>query len=92
MRPSIHCTRHRNMPPNPRMLKELEDIPDQYQRTLQGEQFLMFNSRQTEVEGRMLIFATQKNIELLCRSSTWFLDGTFKVVMGINQLFDYFKI
>ncbi len=36
----------------------------------------------------MLIFAPQKNIELLCRSSTWFLDGTFKVSPTIfSQLF-----
>ncbi len=40
------CTRRCNMPANLRTLEELEDIPDQYQRTLQGEQFLMFDRRQ----------------------------------------------
>ncbi len=41
-----------------------------------------------EVKGRVLIFATQKNVELLCRSNTWFLDGTFKVSATIfTQLF-----
>ncbi len=37
VRQSIRCTHRCNMPANPRMLEELEDIPDQYQRTLQGE-------------------------------------------------------
>ncbi len=88
MRQSIRHTRHRNMPANPRTLEEMEDISDQYQRTLQGERFLMFDSRQMEVNTRVPIFVTQKNIELLCRSSTWFLDGTFKVSSTIfSQLF-----
>ncbi len=49
----------------------------------------MFDSRWTEVEeGLVLIFATQKNIELLCRSSIWVLDRTFKVSPTIfSQLF-----
>ncbi len=36
MQQSIRYTRRCNIPSNPRMLEELEDIPDQYQRTLQG--------------------------------------------------------
>ncbi len=43
MQQSIRRTCRRNMPTNLRMLEELEDIPDQYQRTLQGERFLMFD-------------------------------------------------
>lgn len=32
---------------------------------------------------RVLVFATRRNIELLCQSTTWFLDGTFKTAPHI---------
>ena len=32
---------------------------------------------------RVLIFATRKNVELLCESPVWFLDGTFKTAPNI---------
>lgn len=32
---------------------------------------------------RVIVFATRKNIELLCASSVWFLDGTFKTAPNI---------
>ncbi len=68
-----HSIRH-NMPTNPRMLEELEDIPEQYQRTLQAERFLMVDSQQMEGEGRVLIFATQK-----------ILNGCSEVVPGSSM-------
>lgn len=33
--------------------------------------------------GRVLVFATRRNIELLCASTTWFLEDTFKTSTGI---------
>lgn len=89
----VRRTRRQNLPPNPKSLNELHMLPDQYQRTLQGQRFLMYDSReeyededeelhadeQDEEAARVLVFATRRNIELLCESSTWFLDGTFKV-------------
>lgn len=40
------------------------------------------------VQPRVIVFATRKNIELLCHSATWFLDGTFKTAPSIfAQLF-----
>jgi len=37
---------------------------------------------------RVLIFATRKNIEILCESHVWFLDRTFKTAPNISaQLF-----
>ena len=44
---------------------------------------------------RTLVFATRRNLELLCESGTWFIDGTFKAspiiftqlftIMGVRQ-------
>jgi len=39
------------------------------------------------------VFATRKNIELLCGSATWFLDGTFKTAPKIFvQLFTILEL
>ena len=41
-----------------------------------------------EDEGRVLIFATRRNIERLYKGLIWFVDGTFKVSPKISiQLF-----
>lgn len=88
--------RRKDLPPNPRSLSELGELPELYQKTLQGEKFLIFDSRVAEDEDddeddeeverdedsvapRALVFGTRQNLEVLCRSSAWFVDGTFKV-------------
>lgn len=84
--------RRRHLPTNPRSLRELEDIPERFQKTFLNERFLMYDSRDEDVEeeeqqqedeedegrDRVLVFSTRRNIELLCASPTWFMDGTFK--------------
>lgn len=81
LRKAIRRERRKNLPPNQQSLDELQDIPDQYRKTLQGERFLLMDNWNTadDDEGRVLVFATRKNIEMLCRSPIWFMDGTFKV-------------
>jgi len=34
-------------------------------------------SEHAEAAHRVIVFATRRNIEFLCESPTWFLDGTF---------------
>ena len=75
--------RRRNLPTNPRLLLELDELPERFKYTLLHEKFLIYDSRQEESEEdddreRVLVFSTSRNIELLCNSPTWFLDGTFK--------------
>ena len=58
--------------------------------------FLIHDSRdhgKPAVE-RILVFAMQKNIELLASSSTYFLDGTFKVLQfsEIEIIFIYLQL
>lgn len=95
---AIRRTRRRNMPTNPTSLAAFRELPDRFKATLLGENFLMFDSgydaedeEDSDIEedegevdcGRVLVFGTRKNIELLCRSHTWFLDGTFKTSPNI---------
>ena len=61
-------------PPNPKTLLELI-IPDDYRSTFDGKPFLLFDSG--PVENRILIFSTQKNLQLLQKCEHWFADGTF---------------
>ncbi|KAK7593070.1 hypothetical protein V9T40_007822 [Parthenolecanium corni] len=45
MRKTIGRTRRQHLPPNPKSLDALLDLPQQYQQTLQGERFLSFDGR-----------------------------------------------
>jgi hypothetical protein len=101
---ALQRVRKKEFPRNPRSLHDLKDIPDKYTKTLLGEQFLLYDSgppeeaEDTENEeeeippdpdfSRVIVYATRKNIELLCESPIWFLDGTFKTSPNIfAQLF-----
>ena len=82
--------RHRqdagNPPPVPRTCADIV-IPDEYQITTSGERFLMYDSGAGD-EDRILIFGTERNLQILETSQNWFCDGTFKVVPGqFYQLF-----
>lgn len=104
---TVRRIRRKNSTPNPRSLTDLGELPDAYQKTLLGEQFLMFNSLtaghddsdsddeedemaddEEQPPRRVLVFATRRNIELLCTSTVWFVDGTFKTAPSIfSQIF-----
>lgn len=75
---SMRQARRGCMPANPTSLEALEDVPESYQMTLTGDKFLLYDSRH-EIEGRVIVFCTRRNLELLSSSDTWYLDGTFKV-------------
>jgi len=73
---------HANDPlPVPPTVADLH-IPEKYQRTTTGEQFLLHDSDHGDAADgpRLLIFATQQNLGLLSQSNHWFMDGTFKIV------------
>ena len=98
LRKTIRHQRTKNLPPNQKSLVDLSDIPAaQYQEKLLGKPFLLQDNKNTadedEDEGRVLVFATRKNIEMLCRSPIWFEDGTFKVSPTIfAQLFTVIRL
>jgi len=62
-------------PSNPLTLTDIT-IPNNYSQTIDGRQFLINDIE--PVENRILVFATEKNLDLLAKSDHWFSDGTFK--------------
>ena len=83
---SIRRNRAENTPPNPRTLAELQEIPDLYQRTFGGDDFLQYDSKDQIEGGRVLVFATKRNLEILRECDMWFADGTFKVNFFFTKL------
>lgn len=79
---SIQRERLKNMPSNPRVIEDLQKVPDKFQLTKTGEKFLVYDSFCDDDCGagcgRILVFATRENLRLLFRSAIWFVDGTFK--------------
>uniref|UniRef100_A0A2S2P9P5 MULE transposase domain-containing protein n=1 Tax=Schizaphis graminum TaxID=13262 RepID=A0A2S2P9P5_SCHGA len=59
-------------PPNPKTLTELI-LPENYTTTFDGKPFLLFENG----ENRILIFSTQKNLQLMEKCDHWYADGTF---------------
>ena len=98
---AIHSQRKDNgFPPTPLRREDIPVLPERYQVTKAGEQFLIFDSGVGDNE-RILIFATQQGIRFLSNNSHWFMDGTFKLCPKIfyqiytihapnnNQVFPY---
>ena len=73
--------RRRYLPPNPTSLVELNEIPDEFTKTVTGDKFLIYdlNDHDEPKESRVIVFATRRNLEMLAASSMWFLNGTVKV-------------
>lgn len=88
---TIQRERSRNFPTNPRLIGELAEIPERYRKTLEGVDFLLYDSFEDQdytLPGRVIIFATQDNLRTLFKSKIWFADGTFSTVPTIFfQLF-----
>ena len=62
---------------NPPNRAEIPVLPQMYQLTSTGGQFLPYDSGIGD-DGRILIFASDQGLELLSNSDHWFYDGTFK--------------
>lgn len=81
MKKQIRRERRKHLPPNPKSLDELGDLPEQYGRTFSGDNFLLYDSRAYGdlPNGRVLVFSTRRNIEILRECDVWSVDGTFRV-------------
>ena len=60
---------------NPNSLSELQ-FPEEYTQTCSGSPFLLFDSGPSN--NRILLFSTQRNLELMDHCDHWYADGTFR--------------
>ena len=74
--------RQQAAPVQPTSLEQLS-LPEEYKRSAKGEQFLLYDSG-PETE-RILIFGTQRNLEMLEQSKVWLSDGTFKTAPTLDD-------
>ena len=57
-------------------------LPEEYQKTAKNEQFLLHDSG-PDSQQRILIFGTQRNLEMLELSRVWLADGTFQIAPSL---------
>ena len=78
IRRNIEQQRHRNELSNLPNRAEIPVLPQLYQLTSTDGQFLPYDSGIGD-DGRILIIASDQDLELLSNSEHWLWDGTFKV-------------
>ncbi|CAF3042399.1 unnamed protein product [Rotaria sp. Silwood2] len=76
MESALQKHRRKNIPCLPLSLDF--EIPLLYQHTWSGGKFLIADIQRKRVGGRLIMFSSNEQIDLLLNSSTWFCDGTFK--------------
>lgn len=81
LKKAMRRKRRVELPPNPSRITDLGELPPRFRNTLNGENFLILDNQQPNK--RVIAFATQRNLEVLSRSTIWFLDGTFKVTINL---------
>ena len=83
LRRNIRSIRQENdIPPLPINIGAILVIPQEYQTTVNREQFLVYDSGVGDIE-RILIFASPQAIQVLTESEYWYADGTFKVCPAV---------
>ncbi|CAF4161369.1 unnamed protein product [Rotaria magnacalcarata] len=73
----LHKLRRKSLPPIPQNQKFL--LPPVYQETYSHQKFLIYDKRKTIYGGRLMIFASDEQLNVLYGSDVLFADGTFKV-------------
>lgn len=84
IRKQIQRERLKELPTNPTSIEDLQEIPDRYRMTKNGDNFLLYDSYEddsyTTPDARIIIFSSTHNLRQHFKSQTWFVDGTFSVV------------
>lgn len=83
---TVQRCRSKNIAPIPKKISDLV-IPDSFKVTLDGDRFLLLDET-LENDGRLVVFGTEKNLEILKNCGFWLADGTFSVAPNIfTQLY-----
>ncbi|CAF4645566.1 unnamed protein product [Rotaria sp. Silwood2] len=73
----LHKTRRRALPPVPHDQKFV--VPPVYLETYSKERFLIYDKRKSQYGGRLMMFASPEQLDVLFHSDILFVDGTFRV-------------
>ena len=73
----LHKLRRKTTPPLPQDQKFI--VPTIYRETYSKENFLIYDKRKSAYGGRLMIFASDDQLNVLYDSIILFADGTFKV-------------
>ncbi|XP_052124774.1 uncharacterized protein LOC127749675 [Frankliniella occidentalis] len=76
LRKMVRRVKRQHLPPEPKSLDELDNIPRRFHVTLKGDRWLLYY--EPEDEERMLVFSSNHHLKLLQRATYWVMDGTFK--------------
>ncbi|CAF5108169.1 unnamed protein product, partial [Rotaria sp. Silwood1] len=78
MESALQKHRRKNIPALPTSL--CFEIPLLYQHTWSGYRFILADVQNKRVGGRLIMFSSNEQVDLLLDSTVWFCDGTFKTV------------
>ena len=81
----LYKLRRKRYPPIPTDQKFI--IPAVYQETYANSRFLIYDKRKSAYGGRLLIFASDEQLQVLFHSEVLFEDGTFKVCPTLFEQF-----
>ncbi|CAF2107924.1 unnamed protein product [Rotaria magnacalcarata] len=89
----LHKLRRKTVPPLPQDQKFV--VPPAYQHTYSNGNFLIYDKRKNAYGGRLMIFASDEQLNVLYNSDILFADGTFKVspklfeqLIGLMSLYE----
>ncbi|CAF1508032.1 unnamed protein product, partial [Rotaria sordida] len=72
----LHKLRRKSLPPL-RQDQKFVVLPV-YQETYSHQKFLIYDKRKSAYGGRLMIFASEEQLDVLYQSDILFADGTFK--------------
>jgi hypothetical protein len=73
----LHKLRRKSLPPLPQNQKFV--VPPVYQETYSHQKFFIYDKRESAYGGRLMIFASDEQLNVLYHSNVLFTDSTFKV-------------
>ena len=75
----------RKKPPSPKTLVDLGEIPTEFTKLHNGDQFITYDNGANNPK-RIIVFSTEENLHLFAKSKIIYIDGTFSVAPGIVKL------
>ncbi len=85
IRSSLYRARHENTPILPTHRRDVS-LSTRFTKTRSGEDFLLVDDG---VDDKIMIFATEENLKLMCDAEAFYIDGTFSTCPSFYQVFSF---